>query len=129
MKIIRHLILPFAIIMSFLSPSQAVAKNANGFKNIDVVKTDTTNYTVLFISPFIDSSHTDLDLYSNTSSDDSAGGDLAKSDFLLNPVLCGANSSHTTETSLKNKQLLLGNMIPVKNIPRYILFHTLQIPF
>ena len=129
MKVFHRLILPFAIMMGFLSPHQGIAKNANGFKNIDIVKTDTTDYTALFISPFIDSSQTDLTVYSNPNEDDSTGGDLSKSAFLLKTVICNTNSSSTAETSLKNKQLLLGNMIPVRNIPRYILFHSLQIPF
>lgn len=127
MKTIIRLALVFATLMGFLSSSQCIAKNTNGYKNVETVTTDTSR-TVLFISPFLDSCQTDLNISNTVKDDDSSDLDFVKSVFLFNAVLCNTHSSDTAETSLKNKQLLLGNIAP-RNIPRYILFHSIKIDF
>ncbi|WP_413998005.1 hypothetical protein ACMDB5_09400 [Flavobacterium sp. W1B] len=129
MKTIYRLILPFAILMGFLSSGQCIAKDISGNKSAQVITTDSTEANLLFISPFVDSCQKDLNLSDDVNEEDSSNLDYVKSAFLLNSILYNTNSSHTAKNGLKDKQSLLGNMIPVRNMPRYILFHTLQIHF
>lgn len=128
MKTILRLVLVFATLMGFLSSSQCIAKNTNGYKDIETVTTDSSR-TVLFISPFLDSCPTDLNISKDSKNVDSSDVDFLKSVFLLNTAIFNTNYSNAIEKSLKNKQFLLGSMVPITNIPKYILFHTLQIDF
>ena len=129
MKTILRLMLPFALLLGFFAPSECIAKSNSGTINTEVVNTDTTDYTVLFISPFIDSGTTDFIITENVKEDDSLGLAPLKSNFLLNANFSNSNFTKSTVAKVNNGNFVLGNMGPVRNIPRYILFHSLQIHF
>ncbi|CAM4190630.1 hypothetical protein FLWE109334_14730 [Flavobacterium weaverense] len=121
--------LPFALVLGFLYPNQCIAKNNNGNSPSEIVNIDTTYYTVLHISPFLDSTETDSVVTENVKEEDSLGLIHLKSNFLLNANLSSSIFLDTLAARLDSKHFMLGNMIPVRNIPRYILFHNLQIHF
>ena len=129
MKKILRLILLFAILLGFFTPSESIAKSRNGAINIEVVTTETPDCTVLYISPFLDSCQTDLIGTENVKEDESIGLAPLKSNFLLNANFSNSNFTEIAVAPVNSRHFVTGNMVPFRNIPRYILFHSLQIHF
>lgn len=129
MKIILRFVLPFVILLGLFTSNDCIAKSNSGNTASKVVTLVTIDNAVLYSSPILDSYSSDFIVTENVKEDDSFGLAPLKSNFLLTANLSISNFSETAGIKVNNKHLVLGSMVPVRNIPRYILFHSLQINF